>query len=83
MDLMQRTLNRNLVKYAAGRAIFCPSCDDILDQKRTVVVTTPAGRTMTYCGQCWDKVAAVAAADPRFVELDILDGRQLFKRGAK
>jgi hypothetical protein len=79
---MQTTINRSLLKYAAGRAVFCPQCGDIMDAKRTVIVTTPAGQTRTMCAHCWDQVAGFARKDERFAELDILDGREVFKRPA-
>ena len=57
---------RNLLKYAAGRLIFCPGCGDIMDCRRTVVAEVfvdkqdgqgekPGGKTWTHCGKCYDK----------------------------
>tara|TARA_R110000868_G_scaffold10386_1_gene51101 strand:- start:59 stop:301 length:243 start_codon:yes stop_codon:yes gene_type:complete len=54
---MQTIIKRNLLRYAAGRSIFCPYCDICLDCKRTVVVevTTAKGNqvTKTMCSKCW------------------------------
>jgi hypothetical protein len=79
---LEVTVNRDLLKYAAGRAIFCPQCRKIMDAKTTVIVTTPAGQTWTSCAACWDKVATMARKDARFAELDIVDGRDLWNTKA-
>lgn len=54
---MANTIKRNLLRYAAGRSIFCPYCDVCLDCKRTVVVevTTAKGNQVskTMCDKCW------------------------------
>ncbi len=56
---MINTIKRNLLRYAAGRSIFCPYCDVCLDCKRTVVVeiTTAKGNQVskTMCAKCWDQ----------------------------
>lgn len=38
-NFMQKEANRQLLKYAAGRAVFCPNCSAIMDYRRTVVTT--------------------------------------------
>ena len=54
---MKKTLNRNLLKYAAGHHIFCPSCENVLDHKNTVVMTNKrTGNTTVNCGDCHDKL---------------------------
>ena len=52
-DGLRKTLTRNLLKDAAGRAIQCPTCGRILDWKDTVLLTTPRGAGVS-CGSCWD-----------------------------
>lgn len=55
LNPMKKTLNRNLLKYAAGHHIFCPGCNNIMDHKNTVVVTNKkTGKTMVNCGKCHD-----------------------------
>ena len=72
------TVNRQLLKYSAGRSIFCPRCQDIADAKRWVVVTL-GERTMALCAKCWD-----ANKHPDLpTGVDIADGRKVFKRGKK
>lgn len=88
---MHRTIKRNLLKYAAGRAIFCPICETIMDWKKTVLITFPSGGTRTSCTSCFDKEMAKAKAefprrdepgawDKALARLDILDGRLIAKR---
>lgn len=48
LDQMRTTINRNLLKYAAGRAIAC-SCGSIADWKSWVIVERPGG---TIAGNC-------------------------------
>ena len=54
---MITTIKRNLLRYAAGRSIFCPYCEVCLDCKRTVVVevTTAKGNQVSkvMCAKCW------------------------------
>jgi hypothetical protein len=76
---MQTTINKGLVKYSAGRAIFCPHCQDIADAKRWVVATI-GDRTLGTCAPCWDKAIAGKAL-PESIE--VLDGRVLFARPRK
>jgi len=56
---MVNTIKRNLLRYAAGRSIFCPYCEVCLDCKRTVVVevTTAKGNQVskTMCAKCWSE----------------------------
>lgn len=66
--MMMRTVNRNLLKWAAGQYMFCPYCDACMDCKRTVYVevqfknkdadwtvpNTPKAK-VTSCASCWDK----------------------------
>ncbi len=73
-DPMKRTLEINLLKYAAGQNIFCPYCETIMDYKTTVIFGSKA-----CCTKCFDK------AKPEFDKLtngqsglEILDARKYF-----
>lgn len=64
-SIIKTPVESNLLKYAAGQAIFCPNCDNIMDWRRTVVATIHAikpgaeeqiVRSYTVCGKCWDKL---------------------------
>jgi len=54
---MQSIVNNNLLKHAAGTAIFCPQCQSIMDWKRTVLLTLrfESGKEKSYvcCSSCW------------------------------
>ena len=75
IDGMVGELNRQLLRYAVGRAISCPGCKTILDERSTVLVTV--GKTsVVQCGECHDET--VHKLDTRGVSLladDVIDGR--------
>ena len=82
---LQRTVTRNLLKHAAGRAIFCPSCQTIMDWKRTVIYDvqrqdTPDStvKVFVWCGKCADKAlpSLQKACLDRNLVLEITDGRK-------
>lgn len=73
---LQGQVNRNLLKYAAGRAIFCPECHAILDCRSCVIGHHDVfNRECVICCSCWDKRPDKAAFS------DVIDGRQLFTSG--
>ncbi|HZR80395.1 MAG TPA: hypothetical protein VFD92_04785 [Candidatus Binatia bacterium] len=79
------TLNRNLLKWAAGYSITCRHCGSILDCRRTVILTVEhaSGNRSenVMCAACADKLTpgdALAKVGARIVET--VDGRELFKR---
>ena len=73
---MLETINRNILKFSAGRAIFCGQCDAIADAHRWVLITHNAD-TLGMCAPCWDKLSAGRATHG----YEVLDGRVIFKRG--
>jgi hypothetical protein len=97
MSTLEKHVNRNLLKWAAGHVLTCPGCGDILDCKRTVSAeiarVTPAPkevvRSYVMCSACWDKylpkitqgIASAKAKNPEIeASLDVVDGREVFKR---
>ena len=72
---MQTIVNQNLLRYAVGRAITCPRCNQVLDVARAVNVGHATG-SKTTCATCFD--AAVAAVSPDLSRYEVLDGRVLF-----
>lgn len=71
-SMMRDTVNRNLLKYAAGRVMFCPYCNTVLDCRTTVIVSTTDGKESVLCARCFD-----AWGDkPAFT--GVVDGRQLW-----
>lgn len=81
---LEKTLNRNSLKYSVGRAIFCPGCRDIMDVRRAVEVTASQNGNIVMvkalCITCWDKQRA--EFERKLAELkatiEVLDGRVLF-----
>lgn len=83
--LMEREVNTGLVKYAVGRAIFCPDCKSVLDYRRAVLITG-VGKAGISCTTCWDKrkAALIKKHGDELTaailgDLDILDGRELIQ----
>jgi hypothetical protein len=79
-DDMKKTVNRNLVKHVAGRAMFC-KCSKVLDARTTVVVThmneaDEPKITVGLCGRCWDKTSEYVMRS--FPTTQVVDGRELF-----
>ena len=86
---LERHLQRQLLKFAAGQHICCPFCGNILDWTRTVnYELSKDGQAVlnkTFCSPCWDKcrntvaakVTALRAQGQHEYKEDILDGRQL------
>jgi hypothetical protein len=86
---MERTINKNLLKYAVGHAIFCPGkhCGGaVMDMRRAVMVTVKRGgqelRTLTICAACFDASRAElnAAVEGKGCTLELVDGRELFAK---
>lgn len=53
---MQNHITGNLLRFAAGRAITCPKCGNILDWRTTTLVTLRQNgedmKTWTQCTPC-------------------------------
>ena len=67
LDVFKNRANRELLKYAAGRAIFCQFCKHVLDCKTTAIASKNS-ETVTLCTACLDR----AALDNSY---EIVDGR--------
>lgn len=75
MDMFERTIARNLVKYAAGTAIFCPRCGDVMDCKRTIVLSD-GKREVVMCDKCYGR----APGNVKSGSITLYDGRVLWAR---
>ena len=53
MDILRKTLDKNLLRYSAGRAICCPRCNQIADYRAWVIWDSPSGQTGANCADCW------------------------------
>jgi hypothetical protein len=55
-SMMEHTVRRNLLKYAAGQHMFCRVCENVLDCRRTSIATVKDGdkdvRTYVTCSSC-------------------------------
>lgn len=91
---MEKTVNRNLLKHAAGQHIFCPSGNKcggrVMDYRNTVIAThKQSGKTMVACGDCWDDAKAKIMAKhgehatAMLNNWEVIDGRPKSKQGAK
>lgn len=59
MNALERKMNREIVRFAVQRAIFCPGCQNVLDVDDAVVVT--GGGAAVSCGSCFDSSIKVVA----------------------
>lgn len=50
--MLQKIMNRNLLKYSAGHHICCPKCDKIADYRQWVIWESPAGQHGAHCADC-------------------------------
>jgi hypothetical protein len=67
--MLQTILTRNLLKYSAGRDIFCKKCGHVADYRKWVMYESPAGQTGASCAACFaEQLQKVHAEDP-IVEL--------------
>lgn len=70
LDGVKLTVTRNMLKWAVGKQITCPRCQDILDAKRAVMCERDnQGGTIIQCARCWD-----AHHEPG----EVTDGRKLW-----
>lgn len=85
-----RQAGRRLVRAMVMREIFCPYTGVVLDMRRAVVIVTPTG-SFVCTGIHWDeRMATVGGLDTfrelvskklgRPAQVDVYDGRELFKR---
>lgn len=77
-SVLEPHLNKQLLRYAVMRQIQCQSCRDILDVRRSVLLTTENDGAACICAACFDRTREhVLKLHPT---AEILDGRSLYKR---
>lgn len=88
-NLMERTINRNSLRYSVGQTMFCPSCQTCMDVTRAVEITAyrrgnvPAA-VRVCCASCYDANLAPKLETLRAKyaatghTIAVLDGRILF-----
>ena len=53
LNMLEKTLNRNLLKYSAGQHMFCPRCGNVADYRKWVIVDDEDGKTVWQgCTDC-------------------------------
>ena len=67
--MLETIMKRNLLKYAAGRQITCPSCGAILDYRTVVLAESPSGQQHINCAGCFRKGLALVHDDKPLVYL--------------
>lgn len=83
LDILERQMTRELLRYGVMRQIFCPECERVLDTDKAVLVTpkeSKRGATYCACVECHDKaVARLSAVDHAAFAArhDVYDGREL------
>ena len=68
--VMRRTLRRNLLEDAVGRAIWCPKCSKTLDARSTLLFTHPEKRASVVCMECAATEGDVATGLSNGCEID-------------
>jgi hypothetical protein len=86
---MERIVKRNMLKYQVAQTMFCPYCHACLDTERAVSVDVMRSDKLIAskiaCAECWDrgKERLNAMLQANGYTIDVTDGRELFKRGAR
>jgi len=88
LDQFRRTAERNALKFAVGRQMFCPKCKRVLDAKRAVDITASNGANRTVCVDCFGRGPEFhGKCESGGLTLDVLHGRALWpakpRKGAK
>lgn len=65
---------KEIVRYAAGTAIRCPGCGEVLDAPTTVVASQDDGPVLVLCSACWGRAPMLG----KWGSVEVLDGRVLF-----
>ena len=79
LNMMEREITRNLLKYAAGHSIFCNKCNRVLDWKATALIEAKQNdktvASVTCCTKCLD--ARYEALHQAIDEINKMDGKDI------
>jgi hypothetical protein len=88
MDALQAKVNRELIKFAVQREIFCPYTKVVLDVRRAVLIQQTGAGAIVCSADYWDKVrgsvlngiedAKAAGRLPADYAVEVLDGRDYY-----
>lgn len=76
------TVKRNLLKHAAGSAMFCPipSCGTVLDWRSSLLIDSPKHGLSILCGACWSRLPEETRDKVRAEEgLELIAGPRIDK----
>lgn len=82
LSYMEKTVTRNLLKWAAGQVMFCPCCAVCMDWRKTVIIEINKGETLlktyTVCTKCADErlPEVTKAADANGYTVTVTDSRK-------
>jgi hypothetical protein len=83
LDPIRRELQRESLRGSVQRAIFCPSCGNVLDMRRAVEVSawkdSDCLKVVVVCAKCWDAHLPSRPPVPAEIKLEVLDGRELYR----
>jgi hypothetical protein len=87
---MKRTLERNMLKFQVGQAIFCPGCKSVMDCRRAVGLdwhddaTDELKGSRVVCASCFDAKLSNGRIERQSagpgLHVKVQDGRVLFGR---
>lgn len=69
MDAFKKTAQRQLLRYAVSKQMFCPvkGCGKVLDYRKAVNIEFTFGKSITMCSKCY-KSDPVQAQIKKFKE---------------
>lgn len=90
MRAMEVQMEKQVLKYAVQRLIFCPVCDCVMDMRKVASITcTPqaapgeVAHTVVLCVACFDatreRVAAALQTAHGTVTMTTMDARDLYR----
>jgi len=53
IDLVREAVSGNLLRWAVGKAMFCPHCQRVLDWRTSVLLKNPA---VPVCAECFESI---------------------------
>jgi len=80
-DTMQEIADREILRYAVQREIFCPATGKVLDITDSVLLMGDGIRPRVISAEIWDDIGSVAlegCADAGLTP-EVYDGRVLFE----
>jgi len=79
-NTMERMADREILRYAVQREIFCPATGRILDVRDAVLLMGDGIKARVICAEVWDEIGHVAleGCEAAGLVAEVYDGRVLF-----